>query len=46
VFEAGKINLMLGRSSWDIRLTGEFEITGSGKMPVQERVFICPVEIE
>ena len=46
VIEPGRIIVMLGSSSQDIRLTGEFEIIGAGKMPVQERVFICPVEIE
>jgi beta-glucosidase len=46
VLEAGKIIVMLGSSSDDIRLTGEFEITGASKMPIQERVFFCPVDIE
>ena len=46
VIEAGKIRVMLGSSSEDIRLTGEFEITGACKMPVHERLFHCPVEIE
>jgi beta-glucosidase len=44
--EAGKITVMLGSSSDDIRLTGEFEITDASKMPVQERVFFCPVDVE
>jgi beta-glucosidase len=46
VVEAGKIGVFIGSSSEDIRLTGEFEITGTGKIPVQERVFICPVDVE
>jgi beta-glucosidase len=46
VLEAGKIVVMLGSSSEDIRLTGAFEITGGNKMPIQERVFYCPVDIE
>ena len=46
VLEAGKIIVMLGSSSDDIRLTGEFEITGASKISVQERVFFCPVDIE
>ncbi len=46
VLEAGKIVVMVGSSSEDICLTGEFEITGGSKMPVQERVFYCPVDIE
>ena len=37
--------MMVGSSSADIRLKGEFEITGEGKIPVKERVFVCPVEI-
>jgi beta-glucosidase len=46
VIEAGKVTVMLGSSSEDIRLAGEFEIIGACKMPVQERVFVCPVAIE
>jgi beta-xylosidase len=46
VVEAGKIIVMLGSSSDDIRLTGGFEITGEDEMPVHERVFVCPVDIE
>ena len=45
VLEPGRIFVMLGSSSDDIRLNGEFEITGKGTMPVKERVFVCPVEI-
>jgi beta-glucosidase len=45
VLEAGKITIMLGSSSEDIRLTGELEITGAGNMLVKERVFFCPVDI-
>jgi hypothetical protein len=37
---------MLGSSSEDIRLQGEFEIVGEKKMPVKERVFVCPVAIK
>jgi beta-glucosidase len=44
VVEAGKIIVMLGSSSDDIRLSGAFEITGAGKMAVRERVFFCPVD--
>ena len=43
--EAGKINVMLGSSSEDIRLRGEFEITGSKKAFVKDRVFVCPVTV-
>lgn len=46
VIEAGKIIVMLGSSSDDIRLSGHFEITGSDKTPIQERISVCPVDIE
>jgi beta-glucosidase len=46
IIEAGKIIVMLGSSSEDIRLRGEFEITGEKKMAVKKRVFVCPVEIK
>lgn len=46
VLEPGKSIVLLGSSSEDIRLTGEFEITGAAKMTVQERMFYCPVEVE
>jgi beta-glucosidase len=45
VIEPGRIYLMLGSSSDDIRLKGEFTITGQGMLPIKERVFVCPVEI-
>jgi beta-glucosidase len=45
VLEPGKIDIMLGSSSHDIRLECEFEIFGPGKMLVKERVFVCPVEV-
>ncbi len=46
VLEPGQIDLMIGSSSEDIRLRGSFEITGSGKIPVKARVFVCPVDVE
>lgn len=46
IIEPGKINIMPGGSSDDIRLRGEFEIAGNGMMAVQARVFVCPVSIE
>jgi beta-glucosidase len=46
VLEAGKITIMIGSSSEDIRLCSSFEITGPRVMPIQERVFCCPVEID
>ncbi len=45
VLEPGRIHVLLGSSSNDIRLKGEFEIIGPGKMPVIERVFVCPIEV-
>jgi len=45
VLEPGRIFVMVGSSSNDFRLTGEFEIIGKGRMPVKERVFVCKVEI-
>jgi beta-glucosidase len=46
VLESGKIKIMLGSSSADIRLQDEFEITGSSKTPVARRLFKCPVTVE
>src|SRR5258706_3155749 len=46
VLEPGKILVMIGSSSEDIRLNSEFEIIGDGKIPVKNRVFVCPVEIQ
>jgi len=43
--EPGKIFVMLGCSSEDIRLTGDFEIFGEEKILVKERVFVCPVDV-
>jgi beta-glucosidase len=45
VVEAGTIKVMLGSSSEDIRLRGEFEIIGDKKLPVEGRVFACPVTV-
>jgi beta-glucosidase len=45
VIEPGRIEVLLGSSSEDIRLQGEFEITGAKKMKVKDRVFVCPVEV-
>lgn len=43
--EAGRILIMVGGSSDDIRLTGEFQISNDAKIPLNERVFFCPVSI-
>lgn len=42
--EPGKFLVMLGSSSEDIRLRGEF-VLGGQKCLVQERVFVCPVDV-
>ena len=46
ILEAGKILVMVGSSSDDIRLCGEFEISGDGKTAVKDRVFVCPVTVK
>ena len=46
VLESGKIEVMLGSSSQDIRLCGEIEVCGERKMAVAERVFVCPVDVK
>jgi len=43
IVEAGKMQVMVGSSSEDIRLCGEFQIVGERSMAVRERVFTCPV---
>jgi beta-glucosidase len=43
VLEPGRILVMLGSSSEDIRLDGEFELSGAAKMPVARRVFVTEV---
>lgn len=45
VLEAGRIYIMLGSASDDIRLTGEIVITDPAEIPLEERVFVCPVEV-
>jgi beta-glucosidase len=46
ILETGKIEILVGSSSEDIRMRGEFEIIGNAKMPVQHRIFVCPVTVE
>ncbi len=43
--EAGKFIIMIGSSSEDIRLQGEFEVKGETRSKIAERVFECPVEV-
>lgn len=43
--EAGRFSVMVGRSSADIRLRGEFEVTGPHFSEVGSRVYHCPVVI-
>jgi beta-glucosidase len=44
VVEAGTVRVMLGSSSADIHCEDSFEIVGMPKTPVDERLFVCPVE--
>jgi beta-glucosidase len=45
VVEPGRIKVMVGASSHDIRCEGSFEIVGGKKTIVKERVFECPVKV-
>ena len=45
VVEAGRIKVMVGSSSEDIRCEDFFEIVGEQRSPLKDRLFICPVEI-
>ena len=45
VLEPGTIKVMIGSSSEDIRLEGEFNIAAEAPVHVIQRVFVCPVTI-
>ncbi len=45
VLEPGEIQVMVGSSSDDIRLSGSFELIGDNKTKITTCVFTCPVEI-
>ena len=44
MLEPGKFKVMLGSSSDEIHLTGEFEVTGRQKTKVTDRVYQCTIE--
>jgi len=46
ILEPGKIEVMIGSSSEDIRLCDVFEIIGEKKIQVKQRVFVCPIDIQ
>jgi beta-glucosidase len=45
VLEPGSFKVMIGSSSNDIRLQGEFAVIGKNNTVIKDRVFVCPVEI-
>jgi beta-glucosidase len=46
VIEPGMFRVMVGSSSEDIRLTGNFEVVGEQKVKVNERIYHCAIEVE
>jgi len=46
VVEPGEINVMIGASSQDIRLTGSFILTGPAHYPGEDRALVTSVDVE
>jgi beta-glucosidase len=46
IVEPGTIQVMLGSSSEDIRLSGAFEVVGEHRRRAPARVFSCPVQVD
>ena len=44
MLEPGKFKVMIGSSSEDIHLQGEFEVTGTVKTKVADRVYHCTID--
>jgi beta-glucosidase len=45
VLEPGKINLLLGASSADIRLQGELDVVGEATNIAAQKVYLTPVSV-
>lgn len=46
VLESGRIFVMVGSSFEDIRERSDFRIVEDNTLPLNERVFVCPVTVE
>ncbi|MBN2257052.1 MAG: glycoside hydrolase family 3 C-terminal domain-containing protein [Anaerolineaceae bacterium] len=46
VLERGSFMVMLGSSSADIRLQGEYQVIGEKSSEIKQRIFTCPVTIK
>lgn len=44
VLEPGTFKVMVGSSSEDIRLQGEYEVAGEAPVQISERIVVCPVD--